>query len=181
MSDCEGYYCLADECGGVHSALLGVVEETDDNFLFLYQKLQNDDISLYKKLKLNSLNRRNKMLHDVVDAIYRGGYKIEIVFDDGKRGVVDFSGYVEKGGVFERFKDREYFRRFKINEGIGTLTWSDEVDIAPETLYAEATGSGLPPWMKSDEEMIEKGRRVKHRSVVGHVSRSRRGGKRGTG
>ncbi len=39
-----------------------------------------------------------------------------------------------------------------MNEELGTLTWGDEVDVAPETLYAEATGSGLPSWMESDED-----------------------------
>jgi len=29
------------------------------------------------------------------------------------------------------------------------LIWEDEIDIAPETLYAEATGSPLPNWMDS--------------------------------
>ncbi|OGG55552.1 MAG: hypothetical protein A3F84_16665 [Candidatus Handelsmanbacteria bacterium RIFCSPLOWO2_12_FULL_64_10] len=92
------------------------------------------------------------MLHDVVKAIYRGDYLIEIEFDDGKRGVVDFSKYLSRGGVFERFKDIEFFRSFSVNAELGVLTWGDEVDIAPETLYAEATGSGLPGWMEPEKE-----------------------------
>ncbi len=92
------------------------------------------------------------MIHDVVAAEYRGGYLIELEFDDGKRGVVDFSKYLDKGGVFERFKDMEFFRGFSVNEQLGILTWEDEVDVAPETLYAEATGSGLPSWMEIDED-----------------------------
>ncbi len=31
------------------------------------------------------------MVHDIVSAIYKDGYKIEVKFDDGKGGVVDFS------------------------------------------------------------------------------------------
>jgi len=31
------------------------------------------------------------MLHDVTAATHKGGYLIEIEFDDGSRGVVDFS------------------------------------------------------------------------------------------
>jgi hypothetical protein len=92
------------------------------------------------------------MLHDVVGAVYKGGYRIEIEFDDGKRGVVDFSGYLEKGGVFDRFGDIEFFKSFSVNKEIGTLTWGHEVDVAPETLYAEATGSPLPGWMQTEEE-----------------------------
>jgi hypothetical protein len=91
------------------------------------------------------------MIHDLVAAAYKGGYRIEIQFDDGKRGVVDFSKYAEKDGVFERFKDLGYFRAFRVHEELGTLTWGDEIDIAPETLYAEVTGGILPEWMEPEE------------------------------
>ena len=96
------------------------------------------------------------MLHDVVSATYQGDYRIELEFDDGLRGIVDFSKYLESGGVFERFKDLEFFHNFKINNEIGVLTWGDEIDIAPETLYAKATGTPLPAWMKPEEEPQEK-------------------------
>jgi len=45
------------------------------------------------------------MLHDVTAATYQGDYRIEIEFDDGSRGIVDFAKYLTRGGVFERFKD----------------------------------------------------------------------------
>ncbi|MGA7875277.1 MAG: DUF2442 domain-containing protein [Desulfoferrobacter sp.] len=92
------------------------------------------------------------MLKDVISANYKGGYKIEVTFEDGATGVVDFSKYLSRGGVFERFKDIEFFKNFKINEELGVLTWEDAVDIAPETLYAEATNSPLPDWMDSKED-----------------------------
>lgn len=92
------------------------------------------------------------MIHDVVGAVYKGGYTIELEFDDGKRGVVDCSKYPDRGGIFERFKDLEFFRGFSVDNELGVLTWGNEVDVAPETLYAEATGSGLPSWMEIDED-----------------------------
>jgi hypothetical protein len=92
------------------------------------------------------------MIHDVVRAVYKGGYTIELEFDDGERGLVDFSKYLHKGGVFERLNDLEFFRTFTVSEDLGTLTWGNEIDVAPETLYAEATGRGLPSWMDPDEE-----------------------------
>jgi hypothetical protein len=89
------------------------------------------------------------MIHDLIGAVHKGDYRIELEFDDGKRGIVDFTKYVEKGGVFERLRDLEFFRGFSVNAELGTLTWGDEIDIAPETLYAEATGGALPDWMES--------------------------------
>ncbi|SHE49465.1 Protein of unknown function [Desulfacinum infernum DSM 9756] len=88
------------------------------------------------------------MIQDVISAKYQGDYKIELTFEDGATGVVDFAKYLSKGGVFERFKDLEFFKNFRIHEELGVLTWGDAIDIAPETLYAEATGSALPDWME---------------------------------
>ena len=91
------------------------------------------------------------MIHDVVSATYKGDYRIEVAFDGGKSGVVDFSRYADRGGVFERFRDMDFFRSFHVNEELGVLAWGGEIDIAPETLYAEATGTPLPEWMREQE------------------------------
>lgn len=88
------------------------------------------------------------MLHDVVSATLVGDFRIKLVFDDGERGVVDFSKYLDRGGVFERLRDQAFFRSFTVDRELGVITWGGEIDIAPETLYAEATGSPLPAWME---------------------------------
>ena len=91
------------------------------------------------------------MYKDVISATYKGNYEIEVTFEDGATGIVDFSKYLSKGGVFEKFNDIEFFKSFKINHDLGVLTWADEINIAPETIYAEATGSQLPKWMNRQE------------------------------
>lgn len=87
------------------------------------------------------------MIPVVTNATYKGDYRIEIEFDDGGCGIVDFSSYASRGGVFTLFDDHGYFRAFRVDDESGTLVWGDEVDIAPETLYALATGRGYPEWM----------------------------------
>jgi hypothetical protein len=91
------------------------------------------------------------MIPEVVSATYRGEYRIELGFSDGRRGVVDFESYLRRGGVFDRFRDIGFFRDFRVNPELGTLTWKSEIDIAPETLYAAATGAPLPVWMAVSE------------------------------
>ena len=91
------------------------------------------------------------MLHDVVLATYKGDYRIELTFDNGERGIVDFSPYLQREGVFEKFRDLSFFRGFQVNAELGTLTWDHEIDVAPETLYALATGAPLPDWMTPQE------------------------------
>jgi hypothetical protein len=93
------------------------------------------------------------MIHDIIDAIYKGDYLIELFFDDGKYGVVDFSKYLKRGGVFKKLKNIEYFRAFQINKELSVLTWANDLEITPETLYAEATGTRLPSWMENHEKM----------------------------
>lgn len=87
-------------------------------------------------------------MYDVIEARYVDGYRIEVTFENGRKGVVDFKDYLKKGGVFSRFADIEYFRKFHVNKELGVLCWPDDVDIAPETLYHEATGVPLPAWTR---------------------------------
>lgn len=89
------------------------------------------------------------MVPDVIAAKYIEKYKIEVIFDDGKKGIVDFSKYLEKGGVFEQFKSLDFFKKFAINKELGIITWQNELDVAPETLYSEATGTPLPSWIEN--------------------------------
>lgn len=86
------------------------------------------------------------MLHDVVAASYVGEYRLRLTFDDGKSGVVDFAKYLSRGGVFSRFHNEDFFRSFVVNDDLGTVTWGDKVDVAPERLYSEATGAPVPHW-----------------------------------
>ena len=88
------------------------------------------------------------MYFDIIEAVYLDGYKIKLAFEDGKKGVVDLAGYVGQG-VFERFRDLVYFKKYKVEHGI--LTWGEgELDIAPETLYCAATGEKEIIWDSYD-------------------------------
>ncbi len=82
-----------------------------------------------------------KFLPSVLEARYRGGYRIHLIFNDHSEGTVDFRRWL-KGPVFEPLKDLDYFRRFFIDGG--TVAWPNGADIAPETLYSAARGRTLP-------------------------------------
>ena len=96
------------------------------------------------------------MYYDLVELKYIEAYKLEFTFQDGSKGVVDFNDYIKLGGLFSRLSDPEYFKKAYIDTEWGVLCWPDNLDIAPETLYQQATGQPLPDWMQPDIEKTEK-------------------------
>jgi hypothetical protein len=74
------------------------------------------------------------MLIDVVEAKYIRGYTVWVRFEDGTEGEVDLSSELY-GAVFEPLKDIDYFRRFEVPADLGTITWPNGADFAPEFLY----------------------------------------------
>jgi hypothetical protein len=91
------------------------------------------------------------MHYDVVSAEYVDDFRLKIWFADGKSGIVDFTPYIRKGGIFGKLGDLEIFKRFMVNQELGVITWDGEIDIAPETLYSEATQEPLPQWVEKAE------------------------------
>lgn len=79
-------------------------------------------------------------MYDIIKAKYIKDYLIELHFSDNSSGIVDFSGYKNKSGLFKSFSDIDYFRNFKLDEELCTITWENGLDIAPDTLYIKATG-----------------------------------------
>lgn len=66
------------------------------------------------------------------------GYRLELDFDDGVRGVVDLSELVGKG-VFSCWRDRHAFEQVRIGS-FGELVWDDAIDLCPDSLYLKVTG-----------------------------------------
>jgi hypothetical protein len=56
------------------------------------------------------------MYYDVVSAEYLEDYKLKIWFADGKSGVVDFTNYIRKGGIFDKLAKLENFKRFTVTK-----------------------------------------------------------------
>jgi len=86
-------------------------------------------------------------LPSVVHAEYRDGFRIQLTFNDGTAGTVDFSSWLN-GPIFAPLRELAYFRRFFL-EG-GTVSWPNGADIAPETLYEAAarqrrSNTGMQP------------------------------------
>ena len=82
------------------------------------------------------------MFFEIKEANYIEEYKIRLRFEDGSTGIADLSEYPNQNNVFRSFLDIDYFKKFRIE--YGTLAWGEgEIDIAPESLYVNATGKPL--------------------------------------
>lgn len=92
------------------------------------------------------------MTPDLIKAEYIDKYQIRLFFDNGRSGIVDFTKFINRGGIFSKLKDPDYFKNFSIDPELFILKWSNEIDIAPEVLYSEATGEPLPSWMVNSDE-----------------------------
>jgi len=72
----------------------------------------------------------------VISAIPQIDYTLILEFSDGKKKLFDTKPYLSKG-IFVQLKDYQYFSRVRIS--FGTVTWPNEQDFSPETLYIEST------------------------------------------
>ena len=66
-------------------------------------------------------------------------HRLRLSFEDGTTGEVDVSDLIARGGVFAQLPDVTYFRQVRVDPAAGTITWPNDTDVAPETLYARAS------------------------------------------
>ncbi len=74
------------------------------------------------------------MFLHVREAKYLHDYVVWIRFNDGAEGEIDLEPELE-GEVFGPLRDRDLFRRFRVDPEIETLVWENGADLAPEFLY----------------------------------------------
>lgn len=75
------------------------------------------------------------MLIDVIDVKPKDDYLLFLEFENGEKKEFDCKTLFDKK-PFQVLQDKRFFKRAKV--AFGTVVWSDEIDIAPETLYIES-------------------------------------------
>ena len=63
-------------------------------------------------------------------------FTLAIEFDNGERGVLDLSEYLDFG-IFRRLRDKEAFRQVKV--AFDTVEWESGPDLDPEFVYRHCT------------------------------------------
>lgn len=83
----------------------------------------------------------------VEKAVYKGGHRVDLVFNDGVAGVVNLADE-EWIGLLAPLKDESYFKNFNL-DAWPTLCWPNGADFAPEYLYKKVTGRH-PDYVKDE-------------------------------
>ena len=78
----------------------------------------------------------------VTEVLALDGFRLRVRFVDGLEGEVDMSARVKSpaAGVFAVLADPDKFARVFVDHG--AVTWSGELDLAPEAMHAEITANG---------------------------------------
>ena len=81
----------------------------------------------------------------ITDARVLDGYRVELAFSDGGRGVVDLANrIVGRGGVFAPLENPEFFRQVRVDHEFGTVVWPNGADFCPDMIYDWGTGNAVP-------------------------------------
>lgn len=75
------------------------------------------------------------MLIDVVDVKAQDDFLLLLRFENGEEKKFDCKKLFDKK-PYQILNDKHFFKKAKVL--YGTVVWSDEIDIAPETLYMES-------------------------------------------
>ena len=85
-----------------------------------------------------STNVENEQLYSnsniitILKAEYKCDFKLLLIFNNGVQGIVNLENHLD-GEVFEPLKNIEVFMNFSLDGW--TVTWNNELDLAPEFLY----------------------------------------------
>ena len=78
----------------------------------------------------------------LIEAQYRGGYRIFLRFNTGESGEADLNEVVHQYQAAEPVRDKDRFAAF-YPDARPALAWPCGFDMAPESLYFMATGKSL--------------------------------------
>ncbi|MCE2670059.1 MAG: DUF2442 domain-containing protein [Microcystis sp.] len=71
----------------------------------------------------------------VKEVIPLPNYQLQLIFTNEEKKIYDCSSLLDFG-IFQELKNKQYFNQVKILDG--TVTWPNEQDICPDTLYLDS-------------------------------------------
>lgn len=82
-----------------------------------------------------------QQLLTVIKARYIDGYRIEAVFSNGIKKMIDFAPVIQRAkGIVKKLEDVEFFKKFTLDPF--TIDWNNEIGFDPQDLYEKGTTIG---------------------------------------
>lgn len=77
------------------------------------------------------------MFLHVCEAHHIEGFLVELLFNNGRKGVADLSSALQ-GPMFDPLRDPSVFSQLRVDQELATVVWPNGADLAPEFLYFQA-------------------------------------------
>jgi hypothetical protein len=91
------------------------------------------------------LDMKSIMFPRITDVQHIRDYILHLTFSNGEEADIDLKQRVRgRGGVFTPLEDVDYFSQVMVDPEAHTLVWPNGIDLDPDVLYSEATGTPLP-------------------------------------
>lgn len=65
---------------------------------------------------------------------YLGSFKLKLEFSNTESRIVDLEQHLD-GAIYQALKEQKFFAKVSLNQDLGTITWANGADFAPEFLY----------------------------------------------
>lgn len=75
-------------------------------------------------------------MREILEVIPQEDYRLEIVFDDGERAIVDVKPLMKRQ-VFKPLMDKAFFRQVKIDRKFGGVQWPNGADVCADWIESE--------------------------------------------
>ncbi len=75
------------------------------------------------------------MFLHITQAKHIKDYQVHLTFNNGTQGIADLTTTLW-GEVFEPLKNPQLFKTLHVDTELGTITWSNGADLAPEFLLS---------------------------------------------
>jgi hypothetical protein len=94
-----------------------------------------------------------QQLLTVTTARYIDGYRIEAVFSNGIKKMIDFAPVIQRAkGIVKKLKDVEFFKNFTLDPF--TIDWNNEIGFDPQDLYKMGTTIGYDNSIVVDNKQV---------------------------
>lgn len=92
----------------------------------------------------------NKIIPYLKSANAIPGWRLELEFENGVKGIINLSSWKDKGGVFKLWKNEGDFSRFTLTPD-KKLQWGEEIDMDPDAFYLQLIGKTFEEYARNKQ------------------------------